>query len=255
MSAGIEVAELGIGPRLRAARERRGLSREALAVHSGLSWSAIAQVESGRRKNVRPQTLSALADALGVTIDYLVHGSPSSSVMLEHQVLLYATDQEFVETVVPFLREGIERAEALLVVTSNTRIKLVRERLGSDAKRVEFVDRDSWYTDPGPALRDLERFVNTKVSAGAAWVRYVGDPDWTGNSEIESSLWTRYESLVNLVFAASPASLLCAYDTRSIAPEIVKQASLTHPHTIGPDGVAQNTDFADPSGFVLGPED
>jgi transcriptional regulator with XRE-family HTH domain len=253
MSAGKDTAELGIGTRLRAARERRGWSREALAVHSGLSWSAIAQVESGRRKNVRPQTLAALAEALGVTIDYLVHGASSSSVMLEHQVLLYATDQEFAATVVPFLREGIDRSEALLVVTASKRIKLLRQQLGSDAKRVEFVDREHWYTDPGPALRDLEQFVNTKVSAGAAWVRYVGDPDWTGNSETESSLWTRYESLVNLVFAASPASLLCAYDTRSIAPAVAEQARLTHPHTIGPGGVARNSEFADPGGYVLGP--
>jgi transcriptional regulator with XRE-family HTH domain len=253
MSAGIAIDEPGIGPRLRAARERRGWSREALAVHSGLSWSAIAQVESGRRKNVRPQTLSALAKALGVTIDYLVHGASSSSVMLEHQVLLYETDQEFVDTVVPFLREGLDRSEALRVVTASTRIKLLRKQLGSDAERVEFVDRQGWYTDPGPALRDLEQFINTKVIAGAAWVRFVGDPDWTGNSETESSLWTRYESLVNLVFAASPASLLCAYDIRSIAPGIAEQARLTHPHTVGPDGVVRNSDFADPGGYVLGP--
>jgi transcriptional regulator with XRE-family HTH domain len=232
---------------------RRGWSREELAVHSGLSWSAIAQVESGRRKNVRPQTLAALAEALGVTIDYLVHGVPSSTLMLEHHVLLYETDQEFVDTVVPFLSEGIERAEASMVVTTSTKIGLVRERLGSNAEQVEFVDREAWYTDPAPALRDLAEFVNAKLDAGAPWVRFVGDPDWTGNSETEAGLWTRYESLVNLVFANSPTSLLCAYDTKSIAPEIARQARLTHPHTIGADGIASNPDYADPGGFVLGP--
>ena len=173
-----------MGTRVRAAGVRLGWSREALAVRSELSWSAIAQVESGRRKNVRPQTLSALAEALGVTIDYLVH---------------------------------------------------------------------SWYTDPAPALRDLEEFVETKVRAGAPWVRFVGDPDWTGTAESETSLWTRYESLVNLVFANSPTSLLCAYDTRTIAPEVARQARLIHPHMIGAQGVASNPDYADPGGFVLGP--
>jgi transcriptional regulator with XRE-family HTH domain len=246
------IEDSGIGTRLRAARARRGWSREALAVHSGLSWSAIAQVESGRRKNVRPQTLAALAAALGVTIDYLVHGVPTSSVMLEHQVLLYDTDEEFVDTVVPFLGEGIERGEALRVVTTGARIELVRERLSSDADRVEFVEREGWYTDPVPALRDLAEFVNSKLSAGAPWVRFVGDPDWTADSETEAGLWTRYESLVNLAFASSPTSLLCAYDTRSIAPEIARQACVTHPHTIGADGIAVNPEYADPGGFVLG---
>jgi transcriptional regulator with XRE-family HTH domain len=248
-----EVGDPGIGARVRAARERLGWNREALAFHSGLSGSAVAQVETGRRKNVRPQTLGALAGVLGVTIDYLVHGAPSSSVMLEHQVLLYGSDQEFVDTVVPFLSEGIERSEALLVVTANSRIALVREGLGADADRVEFVDRDGWYTDPKPALRDLAEFVKTKLEAGVPWVRYVGDPDWSGDSEMESGMWTRYESLVNLVFANSPTSLLCTYDTRSIAPAIAELACLTHPKSIGAEGVKTNPDYADPGSFVLGP--
>ena len=241
------------GARLRAARERLGWSREALAFHSGLSWSAIAQLESGRRRNMRLQTLSALAGALGVSIDYLVHGVPSSSAMLEHQVLLYETDQELVNTVGPYLREGTERSEAVLAVTTSANIELLREHLGSDAERVEFVDRDGWYTDPAPALHSLEEFVHNKLRAGAPWVRMVGDPDWAGKSDTETGLWTRYESLVNLVFGALPTTLLCAYDTRSVAAEIVRQARLTHPHKIGPEGIASNPDYVDPGGFVLRP--
>lgn len=243
----------GLGPRLRAARERLGWTREALAFHSELSWSAIAQVESGRRTNVRPRTLAALSGALGVTLDYLVYGAPTTSVMLEHRVLLYETEQEFVDTVGPFLSEGIERSEALLVVTTSANIELLREQLGSDAERVEFVNRDSWYTDPAPALHDLEEFVKTKLEAGAPWVRMVGDPDWAGTSETETDLWTRYEALVNLVFASSPASFLCAYDTRTIAPEVAGQARRTHPHTIGPQGIESSSDYGDPGGYVLGP--
>jgi transcriptional regulator with XRE-family HTH domain len=241
-----------LGMRVRAARERRGWSREALAVQSELSWSAIAQVESGRRKNVRPQTLAALAGALGVTIDYLVDGVTPSSMMLEHQVLLYESDQEFVDAVVPFVCEGIERAEAVQVVTTATRIEPVRERLGADAERVEFADRTGWYTDSGSAIRDLTDFIDAKLEAGAPWVRFVGDPDWAGDSDADAGLWIRYESLVNLVFANSPANLLCTYDIRSIAPEIVRQARLTHPHTVEADGIASNPDYADPRGFVLG---
>jgi len=251
VSADNHIEGSGIGTRLRAARERCGWTREALAVHSQLSWSAIAQVESGRRKNVRPQTLAALAEALGVTIDYLVEGAPSSSVMLEHQVLLFATDQEFADTVVPFLSEGIERSEALLVATTNGRFELLREQLGSDAEQVEFVERDTWYTDPAPALLELEQFVKAKLSDGALWVQFVGDPEWSGTSDIEVGLWTRYEALLNLVFAAMPTSILCTYDTNTIAPEVARQACLTHPHTIGPQGIAPNPDFADPGEYVL----
>jgi transcriptional regulator with XRE-family HTH domain len=253
MSSATGIEGPGTGVRLRAARERRGWSREALAFHSELSWSAIAQIESGRRKNVRPQTLSALAGALGVTIDYLVHGASPNSPMLEHRALLYETDEEFTDTLGPFLAQGMERSEAVLAVTTNTNIELLREYLGSDAKRVEFVEAQSWYSAPAPALSAYQAFLSAKVKAGAAWVRIVGEPVWSGRSDSEIGAWTRYESLFNLVFGASPITVVCPYDTRSIPADVARQALCTHPHTVGPAGVTSSPEYADPAGFVLGP--
>src|ERR1700738_1980341 len=100
----------GIGGRVRAARERLGWSREALAFHTGLSWSAIAQVESGRRTNLRPSTLAGLSRSLGVSIDYLVDGR-SPPTMLEHSAFLYGAEDQFQITMGSFLAEGVERSE------------------------------------------------------------------------------------------------------------------------------------------------
>src|SRR5258708_25386402 len=66
-----------IGESLKTARARLGWSRVALAFHSGVSWSAIAQIESVRRQDVRLSRLAALADALGASLDYLP-GSPAA---------------------------------------------------------------------------------------------------------------------------------------------------------------------------------
>src|SRR5579863_10539426 len=98
----------GIGRRLRAARDRRGWTREALAFHSGVSWAAIAQVESGRRRLPRPSTLAALSHALGISIDYLVDGSMARTTMLDHSVFPYRNDDRFQATAGSFLAEGIE---------------------------------------------------------------------------------------------------------------------------------------------------
>lgn len=54
-----------VGAALRLARVRVGWSREALAYHSGMSGAAIAQIESGRRQDIRLSTLAALAGAWG----------------------------------------------------------------------------------------------------------------------------------------------------------------------------------------------
>ena len=76
-----------IGETLRAARVRLGWSREALAYHAGMSWTAIAQIESGRRQDVRLSSLTALATALSVSVDYLIGAGPISPPLLEHLVL------------------------------------------------------------------------------------------------------------------------------------------------------------------------
>jgi transcriptional regulator with XRE-family HTH domain len=242
-----------IGGRLRAARDRRGLSREALAFHSKISWSAIAQVESGRRTNLRPHTVSALSEALGVTIDYLVHGRPTRQVMLEHRALLYDTDDELVNTAIPFLIEGVERSEAVLVVTAKANLALLRRHLGADAERVEFVDAQSWYGTPGLVLRAYREFIDEKVEAGAPWVRIVGELHWDGKSDSQIDMWMRYESLFNLAFATSPVAVTCLYDTRSVPEEVARQVRLTHPQTIGREGIESSSDYADPAGFVLEP--
>lgn len=62
----------GIFPaRLRAARELRQLDQEALAKRATLNPTAISHFEAGRRKPSF-DNLRRLADALGVTTDYLL---------------------------------------------------------------------------------------------------------------------------------------------------------------------------------------
>ena len=78
-------------------------------------------------------------------------------------------------------------------------------------------------------------------------------PGGRSSSGAEVRLWTRFESLFNLVFAASPMTVACPYDERSVAPEILTQAHLTHPHTVGEQGISQSPDYTDPGRFALEP--
>jgi transcriptional regulator with XRE-family HTH domain len=241
----------GIGPRVRSARKRLGWTREALAFHSGLSWSAIAQVETGRRTNPRPSTLTALSRALGVSIDYLVDSSRSRTRMLEHSVFPYRTDDQFQATIGSFLGEGIERSDAMLAVTTAPNIELLREHLGKDASKVQFIDSAAFLTTPIAALEAFMAFTETSLARGTDWVRIVGEPRWLERSDAEVRLWTRFESLFNLVFGASPMTVSCPYDERTLASEILRQAQLTHPHTLGDQGISPSPDYADPGRFAL----
>jgi transcriptional regulator with XRE-family HTH domain len=213
----------------------------------------VAQVETGRRTNLRPSTLLALSRALGVSVDYLIDGGGSRPMMLQHSAFRYRTDDQFRSIAGPFLAEGIERAEAIIAVTSAANIELLREYLGKDSRGVQFVDASTWYSTPIAALQAYKSFADAKLSAGAHWVRLIGQPAWTERSDDQVRLWTRYESLLNIVFSASPLTAVCAYDETSVAPEIVAQAHLTHPHTVTDAGISQSPDYTDPERFALEP--
>ena len=220
----VDVVSSRLGQSLKAARARAGWSREALAYHSGVSWSAIAQIESGRRKDVRLSSLSALADALAVSVDYLIGTTATlRSQLLEHRVLLYGSDEEFLAGAVPFVVEGAERSDCLLVVVTHAQRGLLQEALDIRSEPVEFVDSGEWYRSPTAALQRYRAFVTQKFEAGASWIRIVGEPPWAGGSDAEIAGWMRYESIINLALASAPATIVCPYDTRSMPVDLAAE--------------------------------
>ena len=241
-----------IGESLKSARVRAGWSREALAYHSGVSWSAIAQIESGRRQDVRLSSLSALAEALGVSADYLIGTTATLTPHLfEHQLLTYGSDEDYLEGAIPYIAEGLERSESVLVVTTPAQIALVRDALDVRSENVEFADSAEWYTSLSGALNRYRAFVKQKFEAGAAWIRMVGDPVWADRSGAEITAWFRYESLVNLAFASAPATIVCPYDTRSVPPEVVADARRTHPEVAHTSVAAGGSTYQEPEDFLL----
>ena len=242
-----------IAATLKAARERLGWSREALAYHSGVSWSAIVQIESSRRKDVRLSSLSALADALGVSVDYLIGSAAASTTpqLFEHRVFTYGSDEEFVAAAIPFLEEGIEQSQCLVAVLTHAKAGLIRDSLGERSGLVEFADWPDWYRSPKEALGRYGEIVKQKVEAGAAWIRVVAEAAWDDCTDAELLAWARYESLVNLAFATSPVTIMCTYDERSFSAEAIADARSTHPEVTYGSTTAASASYRDPRDFLL----
>ncbi|HCF5995840.1 helix-turn-helix transcriptional regulator [Pseudomonas aeruginosa] len=62
------------GSKLRAIRALKNITQAQLAAAAGVSPSAIAEYESGKR-DLRADTIRKLCDALGVTVVYKVDGT------------------------------------------------------------------------------------------------------------------------------------------------------------------------------------
>jgi transcriptional regulator with XRE-family HTH domain len=61
-----------LGRRIAAARELRDLTQHELAARAGLTQATIARLEKGRKPGLRLETIVAIAEALGVSLDALV---------------------------------------------------------------------------------------------------------------------------------------------------------------------------------------
>lgn len=247
------MAAAEIGRALRAARERRGWSREALAYHANVSWAAIAQIESGRRSDVRLSSLAALSGALGVGIDHLAGtagGRPPA--LLEHRALVYDSDDELIEAVAPFVIEGAERGEDPLVVTTRPRIRRLRKAVGSAADAVRFEDARTWYSSPLAALDRYRSYIDERIAAGCFWLRIVGEPVWPGRSPAGRRALTRYESMINLTMASAPATVICPYHRGSAPPSVVRQAYCTHPELVADGGAVDSPCYEEPERFLIG---
>jgi transcriptional regulator with XRE-family HTH domain len=220
-----------------------------------VSWSAIAQIESGRRKEVRLSSLSALAGALNVSVDYLVGTTATiTPQLLEHRVLLYGSDEEFLAGTLPFLTDGIEQSHALLVATTAAHIELLRDALGDKAGDVEFAVSKDFLRSPVATLKQFRAFMTRGLEAGSAWIRIVGEPIWEGRSADEVSAWTRFESLFNLEFAAWPATAICPYDRGSLPKKILTDARRTHPEVAQGTSVKASRTYKDAKHFLLEPQ-
>ncbi|MCU1351598.1 MAG: putative regulator of sigma factor [Acidimicrobiales bacterium] len=244
-----------IGVSLRAARIRAGWSREALSYHSGVSFSAIAQIESGRRRDVRSSSLSALADALGVSVDHLIGTEAAATTphLFEHRLLTYGSDEEFIAATVPLLAEG-EDADCVLAITTEPKTLLLRAALGERSAHIEFADWADWYQSPANALSRYREFLTQQAAAGAIWIRIVAEAAWQDRSDAEISAWTRYESLVNLMFAASPVTILCTYDERAFSRGVVSEAHHTHPEVVVGKDASPSSSYREPHDLLLYPD-
>lgn len=173
---------------------------------------------------------------------------PGGSPLLTHQGLVYGSDEEFLASTVPFCLDGLHADDAVLAVTTDTNIDLLRQGLGDAARQVEFIAADLWYRTPGRTLSAYHRYVEKHTADGGhRRVRVIGEPVWHGRDALETAEWTRYESAINIAFAPCPAWIVCPYDTRSLPEPVVRDARRTHPQLVTGPGASASDHYLAPT--------
>jgi hypothetical protein len=163
---------------------------------------------------------------------------------------VYSTVEEFLAATLPFVCEGLDADEPILVVTKARNLVPLREALNADAHRVAFADSSEWYCSPPAAMASYERHVHAQLGRGAGRVRVVGEPVWPRTSARAIAEWTRYESLLNVAFATTHVSFVCPYDAGALPSRIVADARRTHPLLRDGPNIRPSPDYLDPELFV-----
>jgi anti-sigma regulatory factor (Ser/Thr protein kinase) len=153
-----------------------------------------------------------------------------------HETLAYRGDQEFLEGVLRFVREGLDRDEAVVVAEPPARLAQLRDALAEDAGSVEFLDMTEIGGNPGRIIDVWTSTLDRHTRAGRT-LRGVGEPAYAGRSAAELAECELHELLLNPAFDGGPAwRLLCPYDTLQLPPAVCARALTTHPWRTGTDG-------------------
>lgn len=146
-----------------------------------------------------------------------------------HEAILYAGQDQFVDRIAAFVREGVETDEPVLVVVDAHKIQWLRSVLSDlDDDAVRYADMADVGRNPAHLIPAWRAF--TDGFASGARLRGVGEPisaDRSPDALVESQ---QHEALLNVAFATGPALwLACPYDTVALPQPVIDEALRTHP--------------------------
>ncbi|MFF6785164.1 anti-sigma factor RsbA family regulatory protein [Streptomyces sp. NPDC012510] len=147
-----------------------------------------------------------------------------------HPALFYRDQESYLTGTVPFITHGLAAGEPVAVAVPAARLRLLRGALGADADQVRLIDMEEAGRNPGRIIpRVLRAFADAHADRR---VRIIGEPIWAGRSEDEYPACVQHEALINHAFTGRHVTILCPYDTGTLAPRVIADAHATHPVVI-----------------------
>ena len=146
-----------------------------------------------------------------------------------HEAFLWRGHDDFVEQLVPFIRDGIEAGEAVMVAVTPEHIEWIRNDLGPSAAQVHFVDMTQLGRNPARIIPAWQQFLDDWSGEGRP-ARGIGEPIWVGRRPEEVLECQLHEALLNLaVDPELPFWLVCPYDAEHLGEDVLAEAGRSHP--------------------------
>ncbi len=181
--------------------------------------------------------------------------TPSAADELCHEAVIYGSEAELLDRLLPFVEDGLRDDEPVYVVARRQTLDLLRAAAGRDFDRVAGVTpSERWWRGGPVTLQAYDEGIRQLLADGARRVRVVGEPVWLADGR-RGRQWRRYEAVANLHFAGLPVDILCLHDARTLGDDILADVARTHPFVTADGDTGESDAFVDPRAFVMGIED
>ena len=162
----------------------------------------------------------------------------------DHLCVIYETQDEWRNTIVPFFAKGLERGDKCAYIVDNHTADEIRKYLreyGIDVESVEssgqlvILHETEAYTksgqfDPDKMIELLIEAAEMTLKAGYSCLHVTGEMSWVLRGHPGSEKLLEYESKLNRdFFQKYPCVGICQYDRRRLDPEVIEGVILTHP--------------------------
>lgn len=147
---------------------------------------------------------------------------------------------EYLATLVPFIREGVDRGEPVLVAVPREKLELLRDALGDGQDGVTLSDMAEVGGNPA---RTFTLFADTAPPDSHRRMRMIGEPVWPGRPAAAYPACVENEALWNTAFADRPVLTLCPYDAAGLDAVVLADARATHPLIFDGEAMVANADF------------
>ncbi|OBG31490.1 MULTISPECIES: sensor histidine kinase [Mycolicibacter] len=161
-----------------------------------------------------------------------------------HIALFYRSPQEYVDYLVPYVADAVAAGLPTLVAVPEPNLSLLRNALPAGAAgSASLSDMTQVGRNPAHILGGVLGAFAARHPSGP--VRMIGEPVWSGRSELEYPACVQHEALVNEAFIGRDITMLCPYDATHLNSEMLVDAEITHP-SLGHCGHPERTS----SGFA-----
>ena len=128
-----------------------------------------------------------------------------------------------------FIRAARANGEPVLVAVPRGNGQLLRRELGDESAHLTFIDMTQLGRNPARIIPEIIGFARRHPGGRT---RCVAEPAWPGRSAAELRETSRHETLANLAFRETRATILCPYNTADLPSSVLADAACTHPSLV-----------------------